>query len=171
LARNLLFLPHWEQAAEFRRGSSQVEQLLNQGLEHWLLVARGGLLVTAFTVFAWALWRMRGENREELERVRVEQRAMAARTQELSERVQALATLVASLPRRAEPVLVEAPRAPAPVSVPRRDPGVRSYETAMRLARSGAGLEEIIASSGVTGSEARLLRRLHGAESRRGNAA
>jgi hypothetical protein len=148
-----------------------VEQLLNQGLEHWLLVARGGLLVTAFTVFAWALWRMRGENREELERVRVEQRAMAARTQELSERVQALATLVASLPRRAEPVLVEAPRAPAPVSVPRRDPGVRSYETAMRLARSGAGLEEIIASSGVTGSEARLLRRLHGAESRRGNAA
>ncbi len=149
-----------------------MEQLLNQGLENWLLAARGGLLVAAFTAFAWALWRMRGEHREELERVRIEQRAMAARTQELSERVQVLATLVASLPRQAaEPKAVEAPRAPAPARLPRRDPGIRSYETAMRLARSGASLEEIVASSGVTGPEARLLLRLHGAESRRGNAA
>ena len=40
---------------------------------------------------------------------------------------------------------------------------LRSYETAKRLARSGASVDEIVASSGVAGTEAHLLRRLHGA--------
>jgi hypothetical protein len=48
---------------------------------------------------------------------------------------------------------------------------VRSYETAKRLARNGATVEEIVASSGVAGTEARLLRRLHGAATLRDNAA
>ena len=77
-------------------------------------------------------------------------------------RVAALSTLVATAPRRSEPVVEAAPAAPPPrTGIPRRDSGVRSYETAKRLARSGASVEEIIASSGVAGSEARLLRRLH----------
>jgi hypothetical protein len=48
---------------------------------------------------------------------------------------------------------------------------VRSYETAKRLARSGATVEEIVATCGVADTEARLLRRLHGAESQRDYAA
>jgi hypothetical protein len=48
---------------------------------------------------------------------------------------------------------------------------VRSYETARRLARSGASVEEIIATSGLAASEARLLRRLQGSEPPRGSAA
>jgi hypothetical protein len=110
---------------------------------------------------------MRRESRETLERVRSETRELAAQTHALSERVAALATLVASLPRRAEPLSDAPPR----MAAPRRDSGARSYETAMRLARSGASVEEIIASSGVAGTEAHLLRRLHGADSRRHHAA
>jgi len=48
---------------------------------------------------------------------------------------------------------------------------VRSYETARRLARAGASIDEIVASSGLASSEARLLRRLHGSDPEHGNAA
>ncbi len=142
-----------------------MEQVSVQGFENWLLVARGVGMVAAFAAFAWALLRMRRESREQFESVRAGQRELAAQTHALSERVVALATLLASLPRRAEP-LSEEPR----VAAPRRETGVRSYETAKRLARSGASVEEIVASCGVAGTEARLLRRLHGADSRRGHA-
>ena len=37
----------------------------------------------------------------------------------------------------------------------------RGYETAIRLARSGASVEEIVANCGTTRAEAKLLRRLH----------
>jgi hypothetical protein len=39
---------------------------------------------------------------------------------------------------------------------------MRSYETARGLARSGATVEEIVATAGIAASEARLLQRLHG---------
>ena len=39
--------------------------------------------------------------------------------------------------------------------------GARGYEMAIRMARGGATIEEIVASCGTTRSEARLLRRLH----------
>lgn len=128
-------------------------------LEILLLGLRAFGLFAAFAAFAWALMRMRREHAEQMEKVVESQRALATQNEALSERVAALATLVASLPRRAEP-LSEIPPPPR-MSAPRRDSGVRSYETAKRLARSGASVEEIIASSGVAGSEARLLRRLH----------
>ena len=37
----------------------------------------------------------------------------------------------------------------------------RGYETAIRMARSGASVDEIVASCGTTRAEAKLLRRLH----------
>lgn len=128
--------------------------------------ARAAVLVAVFVTFAWALLRMRRENAEQLDRVQETQRQLIAQVHTLSERTSALATLVASLPRKAERI-VEAPR-----PQPRRDMSpVRSYETARRLARSGASLEEIVASSGLATSEARLLRRLHTDESQHGNVA
>ncbi len=143
-------------------------------LEILLLGARAFGLFAAFAAFAWALMRMRREHAEQLERIIASQNELVSQNQALAERVAALSTLVASLPRRAEPQVAE-PAPPPRVHVPRRDSGVRSYETAKRLARNGASVEEIIASSGVAGSEARLLRRLHaGSEedrSRRDNAA
>jgi hypothetical protein len=128
--------------------------------------ARALMLLAAFAAFCWALLRMRRENAEQLERVHLAQRELTAQIHTLSERTSALATLVASLPRQAERA-VEPPRPQA-----RREMApVRSYESARRLARSGASVEEIVASSGLATSEARLLRRLHTDESQHGNVA
>jgi hypothetical protein len=136
----------------------------------WLVCARAFVLLAAFAAFGWALLRMRREAADQLDKVQAAQRDLGLQMHSLGERVSALATLVASLPRYAEPVSEPPPRAVAP----RRDSGGRSYETAKRLARSGATVEEIVATCGVAGTEARLLRRLHGAQteqSKRENAA
>jgi hypothetical protein len=136
------------------------------GIEFWVSGARVFLLVAAFTGFAWALLRMRREAAEQLERVHAAQLELTLHSRVLADRMTALATLVAALPQRSEQPPVEAPR-PAP----RREPPTRSYETAKRLARSGATIEEIVATCGVAGTEARLLLRLHSGEVQRGNAA
>lgn len=150
-------------------------------LEVLLLGARAFGLFAAFAGFAWALMRMRREHAEQLELVLNSQRELASQNQALAERIAALSALVGTLiaaPRRAEPLVeAPAPQAPPPpfVGKPRRHTGVPSYETAKRMAREGASVEEIVASCGVAGTEARLLRRLHGAplnnETRRDNAA
>ena len=126
----------------------------------WISVARAAAIVIAFVAFAWALRRMRQESAGKLDALLAAQQLARAETAALAEKVAALSTLVAGIPARVERP-VEVPRA-----APRRDASsVRSYETARRLARAGATVEEIVATCGVAGSEARLLRRLHGAES------
>jgi hypothetical protein len=144
-----------------------MDDFMGNSWDVWLVCARAFVLLAAFGAFGWALQRMRREATEQLDKVQSAQRELGAQTQALSERVSALATLIASLPRQAEPVSEPPPRAVAP----RRDSGVRSYETAKRLARSGASVEEIVATCGVPGTEARLLRRLHAQDSRQENAA
>ena len=121
---------------------------------------RAALLLAAFAVFAWSMLRTRREHAEQLDRVHSLQRELVAQVHTLAERTSALATLVATLPKTAE----REPDAP-PAGRSRREPAqVRSYETARRLARAGASIDEIVASSGLASSEARLLRRLHGAD-------
>jgi hypothetical protein len=123
-------------------------------------VGRAFIIVAALIALSWALRRMRRESAEQLEQLLAVQHKTRTEIQALTEKVSALATLVAAIPARVERP-VETPR-PAP----RREPSpVRSYETARRLARSGATVEEIVASCGLAGSEARLLQRLHGAAS------
>lgn len=138
------------------------------GLEIFLFGVRAAVLVAAFAAFAWALLRMRRDSAEQMERLQTSQRELAAQTHALSEKVAALATLVATLPRHPEKPVSEAP---PPVSKPRRHQGAPSYETAKRLARSGATVAEIVAGSGVAGTEARLLLRLQGADPLHDNAA
>jgi hypothetical protein len=135
------------------------------------------LIVNALRVFAivaallgltWALRRQRREFTEQLGTLLIAQQQARAETQVLAERVTALATLIAALPARFErPV-----EAPPPQPRARREASpVRSYETARRLARSGASIEEIVATCGVAGSEARLLQRLSNAPGRHESAA
>ena len=81
-------------------------------LSIWLTSGRALGLFAAFIGFAWALRRMRRESAEQLERVTDELRRARAETHVLSERVAALATLVAAIPARVEQRPVEAPRAP-----------------------------------------------------------
>ena len=133
------------------------------------LTAAGGLaILIAFISFAGALRRMRQESAAQFERLHVAQQQARAEMQALGERMTALATLVAAMPAR----VVERPaETPAPPKVRREASPVRSYETARRLARSGASVEEIMATCGVAGTEARLIRRLNGGAAGRENAA
>ena len=129
-------------------------------------VGRVLVIVAAFLAFAWALRRMRQESAEKLEALLAAQQLARADVAALAEKLVALSTLVAGITARVERT-VEPPRA-----AQRRDSSpVRSYETARRLARAGATVEEIVATCGVAGSEARLLRRLHGGEADRETAA
>ena len=131
-------------------------------LASWIAVVRVVAIVAAFLAFAWALRRMRQESAGKLDALLVAQKLAHAETAALAEKVAALSTLIAGIPARVE----------RPVEAPRRDSSpVRSYETARRLARAGATVEEIVATCGVAGSEARLLRRLHGGEADRETAA
>jgi hypothetical protein len=152
------------QVPEIRRRSDYVEA--DSGF--WLALARAVVIVAAFVAFCWALRRMRQESAEQLGQLAASQRQARADIQALSEKMTALATLIAAIPTRVE----QRPAAPPPPPAPRREPApVRSYETAHRLARSGASVEEIMATCGVANSEARLLRRLHGGAAGRENAA
>lgn len=140
---------------------------MEMDLGFWITGIRLLAIVIALSGLGWAMRRMRRDSTEQIERLIAAQQQARAETQALSEKIAALATLVAGIPARLEQRPVEAPR-PAP----RREPSqVRSYETAHRLARSGATVEEIVATCGLAGTEARLLRRLHGAAAERENAA
>lgn len=127
-----------------------------ENIDYLIGALRAAAIVCAFGAFAWALGRMRRESAEQLEKLTVAFERSQADVQALAEKVSALATLVASIPARAErPAEAPAPR--------RREPAaIRSYETARRLARAGATVDEIVATSGVPDTEARLLQRLHG---------
>ncbi len=113
---------------------------------------RALILVAALLAFAvvFARWRSAGERDirrvlDELEQSRGETRTLAAATEALLFRIGGLET---KLEARSQ----VATQAPAP----------RGYELALRLARNGVNVEEIIETSGVTRREAELLARLHG---------
>lgn len=136
----------------------------------WISAGRALAIVGALVALGWALRRMRLEAAEQLERLVVAQQQARAETHALAERMSALMTIVAAMPARIERP-VEAPPPPMP-SKPRRESSpVRSYDAARRMARSGATVDEIVASCGLADTEARLLRRLHAAESQREDAA
>ena len=135
-------------------------------LSFWFVIGRVAAIVMALAGFTWAIRRMRQESATQIELLITAQQQSRAEMQALCEKVSALATLVAGIPARIERP-VEVPRA-----APRRESSpVRSYETARRLARSGATVDEIVATCGVAGSEARLLQRLHSGAAERESAA
>jgi len=113
---------------------------------------RALILVAALLAFAvvFARWRSAGERDirrvlDELEQSRGETRTLAAATEALLFRIGGLETKLEARTQVAEPT-------PAP----------RGYELALRLARTGASVDEITETSGVTRREAELLARLHG---------
>ena len=151
------------QVPEYRRRSEDVDSVV------WFTAARGLAIVAAFIAFAWALRRMRQDSAAQTERLLIAQQQARAEIQTLSERMSVLATLVAAFPAR---VVERSVETPAPMPVQRRESSpVRSYETARRMARSGASVEDIMATCGMAGTEARLIRRLHNAAPGRDNAA
>jgi hypothetical protein len=129
--------------------------------ETWLLVLRAGLLLAAFTGFAWALLAARREAAMNFLRLSAQHVQALTEIQQLAVQLNELSAQVHELSLPSPMVTPRPAPAPAPVAPSITPSGARGYEMAIRMARGGATIEEIVASCGTTRSEARLLRRLH----------
>jgi hypothetical protein len=131
--------------------------------ETWWLALRAGLLLAAFAGFAWALLASRRDTALGFLRLSTQHAQTLSEMQQLSTQLQELTAQVRDLslpsPMVTRPAPTPAPAAPAVSSI--TPSGARGYEMAIRMARGGASIEEIVSSCGTTRSEARLLRRLH----------
>jgi uncharacterized protein (DUF3084 family) len=125
------------------------------------------LLLGAFVAFAWALVSARRQAEQahaqvaaRLETALGEIRRLSGQVIALGGSIEALGTRLMQAQAQAQAqaqIATPAPRpAPSAASV-----NTRGYETAIRMARSGSSVEEIVASCGTTRAEAKLLRRLH----------
>ena len=115
----------------------------------WMYSLRALLLLAAFAGFAWALVSARRQTAQNnaqlcarLETALGEIRKLSGQVTELGGTLESLGTRLA--------------QADAQRPVPAPPPAA-----AIRMARSGASVEEIVASCGTTRAEAKLLRRLH----------
>lgn len=135
------------------------EILPNPSLETVLIVLRGAMLIGAFWVFALAFtrWR-RADERDSLllqakfEQAFAELRSLHETVAVMNARIEAMSERVETDSRRAPPVAVVAGGAQ------------RGYDLAMRMAKNGASVEELVSNCGITRHEAELLSRLHAAK-------
>jgi hypothetical protein len=129
--------------------------------ETWLLVLRTGLLLAAFAGFTWALMAARRDAAMNFLRLSTQHALALAEIQQLAVQLKELAAQVHDLSLPSPMVTPRPTPEAAPVAASITPSGARGYEMAIRMARGGASIEEIVASCGTTRSEARLLRRLH----------
>lgn len=135
-------------------------------LDTWWLIVRSAILVAAFLAFAWALLAQRRDASLSFMRLATQHDQAIAEIHRLSEKVADLAGQVRELslpsPMTSQRLAAAAPPPPPPAPLPSASShNGRGYEMAIRMARGGATIEDIVASCGTTRSEARLLRRLH----------
>jgi hypothetical protein len=133
--------------------------------EACLLALRAGLLLAAFVALAWAMLASRRDTAMSFLRLSAQNSQALHEIQQLGVKLGELSAQVHDLSLPAPmvtPRSVPAPQTPPPAAIPSITPsGARGYEMAIRMARGGASIDEIVASCGTTRSEARLLRRLH----------
>jgi hypothetical protein len=140
-------------------GVAMFEILPNPSLELVLIAGRAVMLVGAFWVFALAFirWRRADERdsqalRAQLERAFNEMRSLHETVSVMSARIEAMSERVEIDARRPQLAAVVTPQA-------------RGYDLAMRMAKNGASVEDLVANCGITRHEAELLTRLHAAKS------
>jgi hypothetical protein len=124
--------------------------------EMLFFAGRAAILVIAFLAFAIVFWRWRRASEGAAQRLLGEVEGLRAETRGLVELVGGLTSALAALDEKIE--------TRAQLVAATAGNGPRGYELALRLARSGAPIEEITETSGVTRPEALLLARLHGPE-------
>jgi uncharacterized protein DUF2802 len=132
-------------------------------LSEWIYGLRALLLLAAFAGFAWALVRSRRQAEEACAQQSARLETALGEIRKLSGQVIALGGAIETLGTQLVQSQAQRP-APAPAPAPAQaaaSVNTRGYETAIRMARSGASVEEIVASCGTTRAEAKLLRRLH----------
>jgi hypothetical protein len=130
---------------------------------------RTAMLLVAFAGFGWAMLSARRQAAEahaqlaaRLETALGEIRRLSGQMIALGGSVDSVGAQIKQAAREQTQAQVKAqaqaaPRAPASNS----GMNTRGYETAIRMARSGSSVEEIVANCGTTRAEAKLLRRLH----------
>lgn len=135
------------------------EILPNPSLETLLIAGRAVLLIGAFWIFALAFsrWRRADERdsqalRSQLERAFVEMRSLHETVTVMSARIEAMSERAESDSRRSPIAAVATPQA-------------RGYDLALRMAKNGSAVEDLVANCGITRHEAELLTRLHAAKS------
>lgn len=127
------------------------------------------LLLSAFVGFGWAMLSSRRQSAEahaqmaaKLETALAEIRRLSGQMIALGGSVELLGSRLVQAQAQAQAeAQVQAQAAAAKAAAPTHNQNTRGYETAIRLARSGASVEEIVANCGTTRAEAKLLRRLH----------
>jgi hypothetical protein len=136
------------------------EILPNPSLETLLIAGRAVLLVGAFWIFALAFtrWRRADERdsqalREQLERAFTEMRSLHETVTVMSARIEAISERAETDSRR--------PQMPAVVATGQ----ARGYDLALRMAKNGSAVEDLVSNCGITRHEAELLTRLHAAKS------
>jgi len=133
-----------------------------------ILGLRTLLLLAAFTGFSWAMLSARRQAADahaqlaaRLETALGEIRRLSGQMIALGGTVESVGTQIAQAHEqaqaKAQAQTLAAPRAAAS----NNGMNTRGYETAIRMARSGSSVEEIVANCGTTRAEAKLLRRLH----------
>jgi hypothetical protein len=140
-------------------GVAMFEILPNPSLETVLIVLRGAMLIGAFWVFALAFtrWRRADERDSQLLQAKFEQAFAELRS--LHETVAVMNARIEAMSERAE---TDSRRAP-PVAVVAGGPQ-RGYDIAMRMAKNGSSVEDLVSNCGITRHEAELLTRLHAAK-------
>jgi len=125
----------------------------------WMYGLRALLLLTAFAGFAWALLSARRQTAQNNAQLSARVETALGEIRKLSAQVAELGGTLESLGTRFQQAEAQRPvTTPAPAAA---SGNTRGYETAIRMARSGASVDEIVASCGTTRAEAKLLRRLH----------
>jgi hypothetical protein len=125
------------------------------------------LLLGAFAGFGWAMLSARRQAAEAHAQLAARLETAIGEIRRLSGQVIALGGSVELLGTQVNESNVKArAQAQAQAAMPRQaasggSMNTRGYETAIRMARSGSSVEEIVANCGTTRAEAKLLRRLH----------
>jgi hypothetical protein len=126
------------------------------------------LLLGAFAGFAWAMVSARRQAEQanaqmaaRLETALGEIRRMSGQVIALAASVELLGTQLTQAQVQAQARAQAQTPAPAPRHGSSAGSNTRGYETAIRMARGGSSVDEIVASCGTTRAEAKLLRRLH----------
>jgi uncharacterized protein DUF2802 len=134
------------------------EILPNPSFETIMMVGRAALLLGAFWVFALAFSRWRRADERQMRHLCGELQRTFAEVRSLHETIAVMNARMESMSERAE----SDSRLPAAGVVGSQ----RGYDLAARLVKNGAGVEELVASCGITRHEAELLSRLHVTKSR-----
>jgi hypothetical protein len=129
------------------------EILPNPSIETIMMVGRAVLLFGAFWVFALAFSRWRRADARQMQHLCSELQRTFAEVRSLHETIAVMNARMESMSERAE--------SDSRLPVASAGSTQRGYDLAARLAKNGAGVEELMASCGITRHEAELLSRLH----------